>query len=169
MFSKDNFIVPLNLDVILKIRNNKGVVVHIIKESTCTLKVIENTVLIKQSSEGKLISLDFGTNIEALDAHVLLRNALTQLKSNQTNNNNNNNNNNSFNSYVFNPPVDTVINVDTDYTLNFNIVQILAVYINGVLVNNINYAFLVLPNRFRWFGTAIYILETTDTVTIQYI
>ncbi len=79
-FSKLNFIVPLNVgDKILKIRNTNGVVEHIIRESTATIKTSSKYVYLKQSGESNIISLEFMDTTEALAATALLRTALDLL------------------------------------------------------------------------------------------
>lgn len=79
-FSKLNFIVPLNVgDRILKIRNSNGVVEHIIRESTATIKNSTKYVYLKQSGESTVITLEFMDTAEALEATALLRVALDQL------------------------------------------------------------------------------------------
>jgi len=83
MFSKLNFIVPLNpTDKVLKIRNINGLVVHMIKDPFCTIKQEGVNIYIKQAAESNTLTLNFATIIEATEAHVLLRDALAILSIN---------------------------------------------------------------------------------------
>jgi len=84
MYSSRNFIIPLqSTDQTLKIRNIEGITTSIIKEADCTIKVELSIITIKQSSESVLIRLQFSSPSDAQSAHVLLRQALTSLKSQQ--------------------------------------------------------------------------------------
>jgi len=83
MFSKLNFIVPLNSnDKNLKIRNTNALVVHMIKDPSCT--TIQNgvNIFIKQRGESNTLTLNFSSADESEDAHVILRNNLILLSNN---------------------------------------------------------------------------------------
>lgn len=82
MFNKDSFIVPINNDATLKIRDVNANIVYYIKDPNCTTKVNNNLLQIKQSSESKLISLKFDLPKSAIEAHTILRNELIKLKNN---------------------------------------------------------------------------------------
>jgi len=166
MFSKENFIVPVELNITLKIRNTNNVVQHIIKDPTCTVKQVDVYLYIKQSAEAALIVLNFASKQEAIDAHIILRDALELLKANQ----NQTNHSSGFNVYNFQAP-NTVINVDYTITLSLLVTEILNLYVNGVLVENDdnNYSLLASPPRIVWKGTAPYVLDTNDRITLNYI
>lgn len=83
MFSKLNFIVPLNSnDKTLKIRNTNGLVVHMIKDPTCTVKQNGVNILVKQAAESNVLTLNFASSDEAKDAHIILRDNLAILSAN---------------------------------------------------------------------------------------
>lgn len=83
MFSKLNFIIPLtNADKLLRIRNINGLVVHIIKDPTCTVKQEGVNITIKQQSESNSILLTFSNIEEATDSHIILRDNLKILSNN---------------------------------------------------------------------------------------
>lgn len=81
-FNVDTFIVPINNDVILKLRDIHGNVVYYIKVPDCTVAVSENNVLVKQQSESNTMVLEFDNRRNAISAQKLLREALIILKSN---------------------------------------------------------------------------------------
>lgn len=84
MYSKINFIVQPNPgDTTLKIRNTNGIITNIIKEPTCTIRPYGKFLKIKQSSDSNLITLDFSSDSEAIDAHILLRTAIQSILSPQ--------------------------------------------------------------------------------------
>lgn len=161
MFSKSNFIIPVQFGNVLKIRNTQNAIVHIIKEAECTVKHIDLILYIKQNAESAVIALNFATTAEAREAHTLLRNALDQLRGNLSINSG------GFYTHIFNPIL-TTINIDTEMPINLLIREILALYVNGVLINSVNYTLLLAPPRLLWKGTAPYILEPDDEVTIHY-
>jgi hypothetical protein len=82
MYSKVNFIVPVNSDTVLKIKDIKGVVAHIIRDHTCTIKRAGRFIHIKQSGDANEVVLDFNSESESEDAHLLLRTALVQMGNN---------------------------------------------------------------------------------------
>jgi hypothetical protein len=83
MFSKLNFIVPLNSnDKTLKIRNTNGLVVHMIKDPSCSIKHEGVNIYVKQSSESNLLTFNFSSTEEAADAHSVLRQNLVILSQN---------------------------------------------------------------------------------------
>jgi len=83
MFSKINFIVPLNSnDKTLKIRNIKGLVSHIIKDPTCTVIQSGININIRQAADSVMLTLDFSSIEEANDAHIILRDNLSILANN---------------------------------------------------------------------------------------
>lgn len=82
-FNVDTFIVPINNDVILKLRDIHGNVVYYIKVPDCTVAVSENNVLVKQQSESNTMVLEFDNRRNAISAQKLLREALIILKNNQ--------------------------------------------------------------------------------------
>lgn len=89
MFSTLNFIVPLNnTDKVLKIRNQTGLVAHIIRDPTCTTKQEGINIIIKQAAESNILILDFSDINEATLAHIILRDNLVQLAINLGINNN---------------------------------------------------------------------------------
>lgn len=89
MFSTQNFIVPLNnTDKVLKIRNQTGLVAHIIRDPTCTTKQEGLNIVIKQTAESNIITLDFASIEEATLGHIILRDNLVQLAINLGINNN---------------------------------------------------------------------------------
>ena len=167
MFSKQNFIVAINTDTILKIRNVKGQIVHLIKEPTCTVSVVTHTVYIKQAAESTTISLIFGSPIEAHDAHIILRNNLKQLGINQAG---------TiipqvpvpFSTKVIIPPL-TVIGVSQSFNTGVVFNSIASLYVNGVLIDNTWYTYTTVPAEITWLGTADYNLDpTTDKVVMHY-
>ena len=85
MYDKNNFIVPINNDITLKIRNKQNKITHIIKDGYCTISQSGNVLIIKQKAESKKISLDFSSPSNAGDAHRLLRIALKTLELNVKN------------------------------------------------------------------------------------
>lgn len=167
MFNKLTFIIPIGTDTTLKLKDTNNTIVHIIVDPTCTIKQIDSALYVKQNAESALIILTFDSEQDAADAHILLRDALEQLKTNL----NLASHAGGFNIYTFNPP-DTVTGTDKVITLTISVTTILSLYVNGVLLNNdnnINYTLLTLPSRIVWKGDAIYELETTDIITIHYI
>lgn len=85
-FNRTTFLVPINNDTTLKLRDVNGKIVYYIKNPNCTTAVNNNIIKIKQLSEAKIIILKFDSNIAAIEAHKLLRNSLTKLKNNLKNN-----------------------------------------------------------------------------------
>ncbi len=164
MFSKSNFVVPVEFNTVLKIRNTQNVVVHLIKEAECTVKHVDLTLYIKQNAESTVIALPFTTITEARDAHIILRNALETLRNNIMLISAGN----VFNVLTFNPPL-TTINVDSAIPLNILVAKIFALYVNGILIIPANYDLLLAPPRINWKASAPYILETDDEVTIHYV
>ncbi len=82
-FSKLNFITPVTqADKILRICNDSGVLKFIIRESTSTVKQQGPNLYVKQSSDSNPVVMDFADEAEAVEAQVLLRNALTLLGQN---------------------------------------------------------------------------------------
>lgn len=166
MYSKDNFIIPINNDITLKLRNTLGKITHIIREPQCTISQNSNSLIIKQKSESNKISLNFNTHIEATQAHNLLRIALKQLEFNIS----------SINSATFLTitidAINTDTGTDTEIPIPTNISQLYNLYVNGVLIfneNYENYELLQLPTRLLWKNDAIYQLDTDDIITINYL
>ena len=167
MFSKQNFIVAINTDTILKIRNVKGQIVHLIKEPTCTVSVVTHTVYIKQAAESVRIPLIFGSALEAHDAHIILRDNLKQLGINQA----------GilvpqvpvpFSTQVIIPPL-TVVGVDQTFNAGVVYNSIASLYVNGVLIDPTWYTYTVTPADITWLGIADYNLDpATDKVMIHY-
>lgn len=87
IFNKDTFIVPLNNDIVLKLRNIDGNIVYYITKPNSTIKINNNTLEIIQSQEANKIILKFINVEHAQIAQYLLREALIQLKNNLTNDN----------------------------------------------------------------------------------
>lgn len=82
-YNQFNFITPLtSTDKILKINNDKGSIMFLIRESTSTVKHIGNLVYLKQSGDANVIILDFSEESEAYNASNLLRTALDKLSKN---------------------------------------------------------------------------------------
>lgn len=79
MFNTQNFIVPVGTDNVLKLRNTSGMVAHIIRDLTCTIKQEESYIYIKQMAESNTISLEFQTASEAALAHTMLRDAIASM------------------------------------------------------------------------------------------
>lgn len=83
MFSKLNFIVPVNSnDKNIKIRNTNGLVVHMIKDPTCSVKQEGVNIFVKQQGESNTLTLNFSSSDEAKDAHIILRDNLILLSNN---------------------------------------------------------------------------------------
>lgn len=81
-YNKNTFIVPINNDTILKLRDTTGNIVAYIKVPECTVAVSGNDVLVKQQSESKPIILNFDNKSSAIYAQKKLREALLLLKEN---------------------------------------------------------------------------------------
>ena len=159
-YLKDNFIVPIGSDIVLKIINSTNMVTHIVREPLCTVKAKDNLVYIKQQSESDTITLDFSTNIEAQQAAILLRNVLITLKANIQANIINPN---TYNSYT----IPTITNGQTVFNLPFTPNTILIIFVNGdalahteyILVNN-----MLTLNIIGW----LLPIESTDNITLIY-
>ena len=167
MYSINNFIIPIGTDVVLKIRNTSNAIVYIIKEPTSTVSIKNNIIYIKQSADSTIIPLQFASNTEAIQAHILLRDSLKLLKTNIENANNNSNvlvNNIEINvSFLTTPGI--------DYTLNIPVAinQIFGLFVNGVLISNIDFSYTTVPATLTWKGTAPYVLEPGDIIKILYV
>ena len=164
MYDKNNFIVPIETSTTLKIRNVNGLISHIIKEPSCTVKQNLQQLLIKQASESNTIVLDFGTSSNAQQAHILLRTGLQQLLANQTQSNTQ-----TFYSVVITNETTSNIAPGTEIILPINTTVLLNFFVNGVLIEPSNYTFLLLPSRVLWRFNAIYQIESTDIILINYI
>lgn len=162
MYNKNNFIIPINNDILLKLRNNQGNITHIIRDPICTISQDKNRLIIKQQSESKKILLDFLTVQETTISHTLLRTTLQQLLSNIQSSNTV-----VFNTIEFNA-IDTTTGNDTNITIPVNTSQVLQVFVNGVLIEQYNYT-ITLPNILTWLNNANYQLEIDDIITINYI
>lgn len=84
-FNKDTFLVPINTDTTLKIRDTIGNIILYIKVPDCTVAVFGNSVLIKQQAESKTVKLTFSNKKLSIEASILLRGALLKLKTNLQN------------------------------------------------------------------------------------
>lgn len=167
MFNKYNFIVDLNInDKVLKLRNSNNFIQYLIKDPYCSIIQNNNTLHIKQKSESNTIKLDFNNDIEAHEAHVLLRNALLQLVQNITPVTPIPSEMNIL-TLSFIPTLTDSINNSVQY-FNTNIYKIIGLYVNGVLQNNDQYLFIENTNYITWLASAEIILEPTDLVTIIY-
>lgn len=169
MYNSLNLVVPLlTTDIVLKIRNNTGKITYIIKDPTCTIKIDGNILSCKQQSESSYITLDFVSAEDARLGHVVLRNALIQLSSNLGLVDN------KVLTYNFVPSITTVTGIDSVISLPIAAISIDSVFVNEGYVSNISnsqYSFTQgSPGNinFTWKGTAMYILEPSDIVTIKY-
>lgn len=167
MFDINNFIVPLGSDIVLKIRNASNIVVHLIREATCTVSVKGNIVYIKQSAESKTIALQFTTTTEALDAHIILREALNQLRINLETVNTPFTLN--LNHIEIIPTFTTVSGTDYTFNIPVAISQFVSLHVNGVLISDDQFTYTITPPTITWLGTADYILEPIDTITVYYV
>lgn len=162
MFSKLNFIVPLGTDNVVKIRNNKGVIVHFLRDPTCTISVKENTVTIKQSAESTTVKLQFSSHAEAKDAHILLRDIFKQVIHNSETQTS------ILLQVDFVPPL-TSAAADAIIDIPVTFVNLISLYVNGVLIPRNNYTYSIQDKTFTWLRTNPYILDpTTDIITIIY-
>lgn len=82
-FNTDTFIVPINSDTTLRLRDSDNNIVFYIKVPDCTVAVSENALLVKQQSESNTVVLPFDNRRSAIEAQKLLREALIFLKNNQ--------------------------------------------------------------------------------------
>lgn len=166
MFSKLNFLLPLtNTSTSLKIRNVNGIVVYVIKEPTCTISINNNILIIKQNAESSTINLQFASNIEAADAHILLRTQLKQL--NIIINSNNGNIQPSY--YSFLSLDTTVLHVDSYLTISVTFIDIKKFYVNGIFISSPYYGIDVNNQRIIWKANNDYIIELDDELMIEYI
>lgn len=185
-FNKLNFIAPLNTgDKILKIRNSSNRVVHMIKESTASVKTVTKFIHIKQSFDSNIIILDFSSADEATEAAVLLRSALDELSSNIGVSIDGNKGSgwkqqqqsgggSTIYQIGFNPASNSTIGVDYTFTVNAPINTVIGFYVDGILIdNNVNEFYTFIPSSasptiFVWKSSATFALATTDVITISY-
>jgi len=166
MFSKLNFLLPItNSSNSLKIRNANGIIVHVIKDPTCTISLNGNILVIKQNAESTTINLKFASVVEATDAHVILRTQLNQLNTII----NANNNNIAPTYYTFLSLNNTVLHVDSNINIPIPFINIKKLYVNGVYIPNQYYSVNSLNQLIVWKSTNEYEIDTTDEIMIEYI
>lgn len=182
-YSKLNFISPINVgDKVIRIKNTTGLVLHLIKETTATTYSKGNYIILKQSGEANSITLDFSSETEAIEALVLLRQALTTISLNtginMFGNTGSGQGNNSSNSTEIleigiNGP-NTILGIDFIFNVPVNITKIIGLYVNGQLIDNniiLYYTYtpsINPPTNITWKATAEFALSNTDIITIQY-
>lgn len=166
MFNKLNFLLPItNASTSVKIRNINGIVVHVIKEPTCTISVINNIITIKQSAESTTINLQFASKIEAEDAHILLRTKLNELNTII-----NVNSGTAVLLYnVFSPVSNTTLHVDSNISVPYTFISIKKIWVNGIYISSQYYTVDSLNQLITWLAINDYILDTTDEITIEYV
>jgi len=166
MFNKLNFLLPLsNSSNSLKIRNVNGIIVHIIKEPTCTISINNNILTIKQSAESTTINLQFSSKTEAEDAHVILRSKLNQL--NTIINSNNGTIQTIY--YTFQSLNNTILHVDSNLNIPVTFIDIKKLFVNGVFISSLYYTVDVNTQVIVWKSTNEYTIDTTDEIIIEYI
>jgi hypothetical protein len=167
MFNKVNFIVPISTDIILKIRNNIGAIVYLIRNPSCTLSITDSSIYIKQNAESETIILKFSNSVEARGAHILLRDALLMLQ----NNINNSNTPTALNILRVNifPLITTTIGINHTMIIPVQINDISYITVNGIIIDLDDYSFNINALTLTWLGTAPYILEPDDLLTIFYV
>lgn len=164
MFSSQNFLLNITPgDKLLKIRNTSGQLAHIIRDATCTIRQEGVMISIKQQSESQVISLDFITIEDASTAHILLREALKILGTPQPN---------QQNEYTYSPVSNSTVNVAFSMTIPIVVNICYGLYVNGILIPELYYSTQIaisgIETVVAWNTNALYILETTDEITIKY-
>lgn len=171
MFSIENFIFPINnSSTSLKIRNKNNIVVHIIKEFSCTISINNNIVTIKQSAESSVINLSFSSKEEAGQAHILLRNSLKQLLD-QNQSGGGGGPTTDFYIKSFNPTTTTILHVDSNISIPFIVSSIHKMWINGLYIHNdliVYYSFNIIGNSITWKSNNEYVIDPTDVITLEY-
>lgn len=163
-YNKDNFIVPVNQNTFLVIRDTSNKQRYKIYHNTVSAFMVKNNVLqIKTTSENNIICLDFSSDLEAKQALTRIRNAYIDVK---TNFDNKDIKELTIEESIY-LPEDNLINDGQDSFLLPDAKSILIVAINGVNIDDYTFD---LDSKILNIDTDIlgYIIESDDLIEIKY-